>query len=63
MPYTVPRVQIVPQPDDQVSVQVEGRERLRWHASARYPRPFVFPLLGPSGRSVTRLGHPADPAS
>src|SRR5207249_3506257 len=62
MPYQVPRVQIVPQPDDQVSVQVDGRERLRWHASPRYPRPFFFPLIGPSGRSVTRMGHPADPS-
>jgi hypothetical protein len=61
MPYQVPRVQIMPQPDDQVSVQVEGHERLRWHASSRYPRPFFFPLLGPSGRSLTRMGHPADP--
>jgi hypothetical protein len=58
----VPRVQIVPQPDDQVSVQVDGRERLRWHASSRYPRPFFFPLVGPSGRSLTRMGHPADPS-
>lgn len=62
MPYQVPRVQIVPQPDDQVSVQVEGRERLRWHASPRYPRPYFFPLIGPSGQSVTRMGHPADPS-
>ena len=60
MPYQVPRVQIVPQPDDQVSVQVEGQERLRWHASPRYPRPFFFPLVGPSGRPLTRMGHPAD---
>jgi hypothetical protein len=61
MPYQVPRVQTVPQPDDQVSVQVDGHERLRWHFSPRYPRPFFFPLIGPSGRSVTRMGHPADP--
>jgi hypothetical protein len=61
MAYQVPRVQIVPQPDDQVSIQVDGRERLRWHASPRSPRPFFFPLVGPSGRSVTRMGHPADP--
>ena len=61
MPYSVPRVQVVPQPDDQVSFQVSGVERLRWHASTRYPRPFFFPLVGPSGRSVTRIGHPAAP--
>jgi hypothetical protein len=61
MPYQVPRVQTVPQPDDQVSFQVEGRERLRWHAEPRFPRPFFFPLVGPSGVPLTRMGHPADP--
>jgi Family of unknown function (DUF6807) len=61
MGYRVPRVQIVPQPDDQLSFQVEGQERLRWHFSPRYPRPFFYPLIGPSGRSLTRMGHPAAP--
>ncbi|MFN4260000.1 MAG: PmoA family protein [Gemmataceae bacterium] len=61
MPFQVPGVQVVPQPDDQVSLQVEGVEKLRWHASSRYPRPFFFPLIGPSGRSLTRMGHPAAP--
>ncbi|MBL8798087.1 MAG: PmoA family protein [Planctomycetia bacterium] len=61
MDYQLPRVQIVPQADDQVAFQVDGKDRLRWHAAPRYPRPFVFPLLGPSGRSVIRLGHPAAP--
>jgi hypothetical protein len=61
MAYQVPRVQVVPQADDQVSFQADGQERLRWHAAPRYPRPFFFPLIGPSGRSVTRLGHPAAP--
>lgn len=59
--FRVPRVQIVPQPDDQVSFQVDGAERLRWHASPRFPRPFFYPILGPSGRSLTRMGHPAAP--
>jgi len=61
MAYQVPRVQLVPQPDEQVSFQVDGQEKLRWHAAPRYPRPFFFPLIGPSGRSVTRMGHPAAP--
>lgn len=61
MGYTVPRVQVVPQADDQVSFQVEGQERLRWHWSPRYARPFFFPIIGPSGRSLTRMGHPAAP--
>ncbi len=59
--YRVPAVQIVPQPDEQVSFQVNGREKLRWHFSSRYPRPFFFPVVGPSGRSLTRMGHPAAP--
>jgi hypothetical protein len=61
MGYQIPRVQIVPQADDQVSFQVEGQEKLRWCACPRFPRPFFFPLIGPSGRSVTRMGHPAAP--
>ena len=61
MPYQVPRVQVVPQADDQVAFQVDGQDRLRWHTSPRYPRPFFFPLVGPSGRSVIRMGHPAAP--
>ena len=61
MPHAAPPVQVVPQPDDRVSFQVEGTERLRWHFAPRYPRPFFFPLVGPSGRSLTRMGHPAAP--
>lgn len=57
----MPRVQMLPLPDDQVSFQVDGHERLRWHAAPRYPRPFFYPLVGPSGRSLTRMGHPAAP--
>jgi hypothetical protein len=54
-------VQVVPQPDDQLSFQVNGQERLRWYACPRFPRPFFFPFVGPSGRSLTRMGHPAAP--
>lgn len=61
MPFTVPRVQAVPLTDDQVSFQVAGRERLRWHGRPNAPRPFFFPLVGPAGRSLSRMGHPADP--
>jgi hypothetical protein len=48
-------------PDYQVSVQVDGGERLRWHFGPTYPRPFFYPLLGPSGSSLTRMGHPGAP--
>src|SRR3954453_17544403 len=57
----VPRVQIVPLTDEAVSFQFEGVERMRWNAARRYVRPHLFPVLGPSGRSVTRMGPPGDP--
>lgn len=55
------RCQIVPQAGEQVSLQIDGSERLRWHFGAQYPRPFFFPLNGPSGASLTRMGHPGAP--
>lgn len=53
-----PRCQIIPLPDYQVSFQIDGVERTRWHFGAHYPRPFFYPLVGPSGTSLTRMGHP-----
>jgi hypothetical protein len=41
--YRFPRCQITPQPLDQVSFQIDGVERLRWHFGAEYPRPFFYP--------------------
>jgi hypothetical protein len=52
---------VLPLPDHQVSVQVDGAERLRWHFGPSYPRPFFYPLLGPSGSPLTRMGHPGAP--
>lgn len=60
-PKAAPRVQAVPQPYDQVSFQRDGVEIARFHFGAALKRPFVFPLIGPSGRSLTRMGHPHDP--
>lgn len=57
----VQRCQIIPLPDHQVSFVIEGREKLRWHYGAHYPRPFFYPLIGPSGESLTRMGHPGAP--
>jgi hypothetical protein len=61
MVYRFPRCHIVPLPDDQVSLQIDGRERTRWHFSPSYPRPFFYPMIGPSGRTLTRMGHPGAP--
>ncbi len=60
-PKPVPRMQAVPQPDHQISFQRDGVEIARYHFGPTLNRPFVFPLIGPAGRSVTRLGHPRDP--
>lgn len=61
MSQQFPRCQIVPLPDDQVSVLIDGSERTRWHYGKQYPRPFFFPLNGPSGETLTRMGHPGAP--
>ena len=60
-PKRVPRMQAVPQPNGEVSFQREGVELARYHFGADTLRPFIFPVNGPSGRSLTRLGHPRDP--
>lgn len=57
--YRVPRVQIVPQPGQFLSFTVDGTERLGWHFGTDYPRPFFYPVIGSSGRSLTRMGHPS----
>ncbi len=48
----------MPQAGHQVSLQIDGVERVRWHYGDEYPRPFFFPFNGPSGTSLTRIGHP-----
>jgi hypothetical protein len=60
-PVPWPRAMIVPQPDDQLSFQVDGREWLRYHYGALAPKPYFYPVIGPSGQPVTRLTHPHDP--
>ena len=57
----VPRLQVVPMPYDQASFQRDGVELTRYHFGGGLDRPFLFPVNGPSGRSLTRMGHPRDP--
>ena len=54
-------VQAVPMPYDQVSFQRDGAQVVRYHYGRQHERPFWFPLIGPAGRVVTRMGHPHDP--
>ncbi|MCH7687320.1 MAG: PmoA family protein, partial [Planctomycetes bacterium] len=61
MPGKIPRCQVIPLAEHQVSLQIDGTERLRWHYGRQYPRPFFFPFAGPSGSWLTRMGHPGAP--
>jgi hypothetical protein len=62
-PKPVPRMQAVPLPHAEISFQREGVEIARYHYGSDGQRPFVYPVIGPSGRSLTRMGHPRDPES
>jgi hypothetical protein len=62
-PKPVPRMQVLPLPDDEVSFHRDGTEIARFHFSKGQRRPFVYPVIGPAGRSLTRMGHPRDPES
>ncbi len=57
----VPRMQVLPLPADQASVERDGRELARYYFGKNLFRPFIYPLIGPSGKSLTRMGHPRDP--
>jgi hypothetical protein len=59
----VPRLQATPLPAHQVSLGWDGAEVTRYHFRHDDRRPYLFPVLGPSGMSLTRMGHPHDPDS
>ncbi|MCH1505004.1 MAG: PmoA family protein [Verrucomicrobiales bacterium] len=56
--YRPVRCELVPLPNHQVSFRIDGMEMTRWHYGPDYPRPFFYPFNGPSGVSLTRMGHP-----
>jgi hypothetical protein len=57
-PFGLNRCELVPLAEQQVSFQIDGVEKTRWHFGAEYPRPFFYPFNGPAGTSLTRMGHP-----
>jgi hypothetical protein len=59
----VPLVQVIPLPEAQASFQRDGVELTRAYLGPGLRRPFLYPVIGPSGRSLTRMGHPHDPES
>ena len=62
-PKVVPKMQVIPMPYSQASFQRDGIELTRYHFGPGLHRPFLFPIIGQSGRSLTRMGHPHDPVS
>ncbi len=52
---------MIPLPGREVSFQIDGVEKVRWHAGDGHPRPFFYPFNGPSGAALTRMGHPGAP--
>ena len=62
-PRPVPATQALPLPHREISFQHDGLELTRYHFAPELRRPFLYPVIGPSGRSLTRMGHPHDPIS
>ena len=59
-PLPFPAVQVLPDANDRVWVSCDNRNLLGYCYSGQHRKPFFYPVSGPSGRSVTRLGHPRD---
>jgi hypothetical protein len=57
-----PVMQAVPMPGQVISFQRETQEAAAYHFGPELRRPFVFPVIGPAGHHLTRMGHPHDPA-
>ena len=56
-PFSFPKVQVVPGLD-RADFLVDGVLRTSYQFGSDGKRPFLFPLLGPSGAMLTRMGHP-----
>ena len=46
----VPKMQVLPLPHDQASIEREGAELTRYHFAPGLRRPFLHPVIGPAGR-------------
>lgn len=57
-----PKCQAIPYPT-KVSFQLDGNEMFAYKYKNIESRPYIFPVIGPSGRIITRIGHPHDPVS
>ncbi|WP_425617229.1 PmoA family protein [Anatilimnocola sp. NA78] len=60
-PKPVPAMQVLPLPAGQAAVEWNGQEISRYYFGSDNRRTFLYPLIGPSGKSHIRMGHPRDP--
>jgi hypothetical protein len=56
-----PSVQAVPLPSLQIAFEIDGEEVARYYAAPDTPKPYLFPVIGPSGKRLTSMAHPVDP--
>jgi hypothetical protein len=56
----VPEMQVLPLPRDEASIERDGQEISRYHFGHDLYRPFLYPIVGVGGKSLTRMGHPRD---
>lgn len=56
-----PRCEVLPLPGGRTSLRVLGEEVTCWNYGGDAPRPFLFPVNGPAGVSLVRMGHPGAP--
>jgi len=62
-PKAVPLMQVEPLPHSEARFLKGDRELTRFHFNSQDRRSFLYPVIGPSGRSLVRMGHPHDPIS
>ena len=55
--FSYPKVEAIPQVD-RASLRIDGVERAGFEFGQGGPRPFIYPVVGPSGALLTRMGHP-----
>lgn len=55
------RHQLEPGPDQTVEFLIDGVAFTCWRGGGQSPRPYFFPVNGPSGAPLTRMGHPGAP--
>jgi hypothetical protein len=56
-----PAAQPIPLQSEAISFRIGDHEVARYNAGWDMFRPYLFPVVGPAGRWVTRMGHPHDP--